>query len=181
MTRQRPGCAHKGSAAIGRLRLGVLAALSLALVSCGYSHKELFPTEYQSVSLPIFENRTFFRGIENDLTEALVKEIELRTPYKVVSAGSAGTALEGTVTRVDQDMLSRRRRGGVPQELEITIAVDFTWKDLRTGQVIRERRNFESVARYVPTSPVGQPYEIAQHLAVERLAEDIVSTMQADW
>lgn len=158
-----------------------LVSLTLGLIGCGYSSKELFPTEYRTIAAPIFDNRTFYRGIEYELAEALTKQIESRTPYKVVTPGVAQTILEGTITHIEQRQLSRRRPGGVPQEVELTVTVDFVWKDLGKGGVIRDRRGFQAVGRYVPTAGVGEPFEIAQHQAVQRLARDMVSTMQADW
>ncbi len=159
----------------------LLLVLMLGLTGCGYSSKELFPTQYQTVASPSFENRTFYRGIEFELAEALVKQVESRTPYKVVAPGVAQTILEGTITEVEQTQLSRRRPGGVPQEVELTITIDFIWKDLSSGEVIADRRGFVSVGRYVPTSGIGEPFEIAQHQAVQRLADDIVSAMRSDW
>ena len=159
-----------------------LPCLVLAVAGCGYSSKELFPEQYQTVAAPIFENRTFYRGVEFELAEAVTKQIESRTPYKVVSPGVAQTILEGTITNIEQNQLSRRRPGGVPQEVELTITVGFVWKDLgHQGGVIRDRRGFSAVGRYVPTAGVGEPFEVAQHQAVQRLAEDIVSTMRTDW
>ncbi len=158
-----------------------LVLIPFLLAGCGYSAKELYPAEYATVAVPMFENRTFYRGIEMELSEALVKEIELRTPYKVVNRGGAATSLTGTVTGVEQSLVSRRASGGLPQEVEVIVTVDFAWTDLRTGEPIRDRKGFEAVGRYVPARPVGQPFEVAQHAAVEQLADDIVSTMRADW
>lgn len=152
-----------------------------AQVGCEYSHNAVYPSEYHTVAAPIFENRTFYRGVEFDLANALVSQIESRTPYKVAAPGRADTILQGTITRIEQNQLSRRRPGGVPQEVEVTIWVDFEWKDLRTGQTIRDRKGFESPGTYVVSAPVNQPFELAQHQAVERLAEDIVATMRTDW
>lgn len=163
------------------IRIVLLMLVSWALLGCGYSSKELYPTQYHTVAAPIFENRTFYKGVEFELAEALVKQIESRTPYKVVAPGVAQTILEGTVTDVQQSQLSRRRPGGVPQEVELIVTVDFVWKDLVSGKVIRDRRGFEAAGRYVPTAGIGEPYEVAQHQAVQRLAEDIVSTMRGDW
>lgn len=170
----------RASSVHSSIRAFIMAAVFVA-AGCGYNAKELFPAEYQTVAVPMFENKTFYRGIEMDLSEALVKEIEARTPYKVVQRGGAGTELTGTITAVEQDLVSRRASGGLPQEVEVIVVVDFAWKDLRTGQPIRDRQGFEAVGRYVPARPVGQPYEVAQHAAVEQLAEDIVSVMQAEW
>ncbi len=163
------------------LRAMLLTALMLGMGGCGYSSKELFPTEYNTVAVPIFENRTFYRGVEFELAESMVKQIESRTPYKVVAPGGAQTIMEGTITDIQQNQLSRRRPGGVPQEVELTVMVDFVWKDLSDGAVIANRQGFVSVGRHVPTSGIGEPYEIAQHQAVQRLARDIVSTMRSDW
>jgi Lipopolysaccharide-assembly len=159
----------------------ILVSLASGLIGCGYSSKELFPTEYRTVAAPIFENRTFYRGVEFELAESVTKQIESRTPYKVVAPGVAQTILEGTITQIEQRQLSRRRPGGVPQEMEVTVTVDFVWKDLGRGGVIRDRRGFQAVGRYIPTAGVGEPFEVAQHMAMQRMARDIVSTMQSDW
>jgi hypothetical protein len=159
----------------------MLLTLTLGQLGCGYSSKELVPTEVHTVAVPIFENRTFYRGIEFELAEAMVKQVESRTPYKVVAPGTAQTILEGTITDIEQTQLSRRRPGGLPQEMEVTVTVDFVWKDLGRGGVIKDRRGFQAVGRYIPTAGIGEPFETAQHDAVERLARDIVSTMRSDW
>jgi len=159
----------------------LILCVCMLLSGCGYSSEQLFPEGYRTVAVPIFENRTFYRGVEFDLSEALVKELELRSPYKVIDPCGADTILQGTITRIEQDQLSRRRAGGVPQELEVTITVDFEWRDLGSGQPICDRRGFESVGRYIPTEPVSQPFEAAQHQAVWQMARDLVSVMQSDW
>ncbi len=162
-----------------RCAAAVLACFVLA--GCGYNSKELYPEGYRTVSAPIFENLTFYRGVEFKLTEALVKEIEKRTPYKVVASGAADTRLTGTITSIEQSLLSRRRDGNVPDELELTLTVNFEWQDLRTGRPIIDRRGFSSVGRYIPARSVGEPVQIAQYQAVQSMARDIVSAMRSDW
>lgn len=156
-------------------------SLLSTLTACGYTTAELFPTEYRSVALPILDNRTAYRGVEYDLTEAVIKQIEQRTPYKVTAPNRADTLIEGRIVRIDQRQLSRTRRGGLPQEIEVMLVADLTWKNLRSGEVIIERKGFTTVGQHFPTQPVGEPFEIAQHAAVERMAEQLVSEMRADW
>lgn len=165
-------------ACVSWLMIGIAAA---AAGGCGYSHKELFPAEVRTVAVPIFANRSFYQGVEFDLTEAVVKEIELRTPYKVVPADRADTILEGTVVSVDQTLLTRQAVGGVPQEMEVRLVVNYEWKDLHSGRLLRQREGFESVGRYIPTRPVSEPYPLGQHEAVQRLATQIVSVMAGGW
>lgn len=148
---------------------------------CGYAHKETYPKGIRTVAVPIFKNRSFYQGAEFDLTEAITKAIESRTPYKVVAPQGADTILEGTITNIEQVRLSRRADGGLPQEMEMRIVIDLAWKNLRTGQLIRDRKGLEAVGRYIPANPVGETYSIAQHQAAERLAGAVVSAMRADW
>lgn len=159
----------------------LVLVLGLAGAGCGYTTRELYPADVRSVGVPIFANRTFYRGLERDVTEALIKEIELRTPYKVARAAITDTELTGTIVDVRQKMISRRRPGNLPQEIEVSLVVDWTWKNQRSGEVIRSRQGFESVGRYRPTQPIGDAFESAQHEAAQRLAADIVSAMRADW
>lgn len=174
------GTPKRGRAA--SLRVVVVLLMGWMAVGCGYTQRELFPEQYRTVAVPIFENRTGYRHVETDLSEALIKQIERRTPYKVVAPATADTILQGTITEVDQTQLSRRREGGVPEELEVRVVVSFEWKDLRpgeqAGQTLRSRSGFEAVGRYVVTRPVGEPFENAQHTAVQQLAADIVSVMR---
>ena len=156
-----------------------LALMMLSLAGCGYTTKEIYPTRYQTVAVPMFENRTFYRGVEFDLSEALVKQIQSRTPYKVVSPSVADTMLTGTITRIEQETLSRTADAAVPQQQEVSVRVDFEWKNLNTGRTLRSRQGFEAVGRYVPTRPVRQPLDTAKQRAVQTLADEIVSTMQA--
>ncbi|MGB0767367.1 MAG: LptE family protein [Phycisphaeraceae bacterium] len=152
---------------------------AVLLVGCGYSTTELFPTQYQRVTVPNFENRSSDRDVEFYLREALVKEIEQRTPYKTASGtGLSDTQLTGTVVRVDRTLVSRDPSAGLPQENEVTITIDFDWRDLRTGETIRGYRGLSAAGQFVPTRVVGEFSNDGIRLAVQRLAQDIVSRMR---
>jgi len=160
----------------------LLALLSLLpLTGCGYQHEELYREDVATVAVNIFENRTFYREIEFELAEALIKDIELRTPYKVVSEGRADTLMEGRIVSVQQKQLSRSTEGGLPEQMEVIVTVDFTWKQLNTGRILRERRGFAAVGRYIPSIVAFETRDIGQSGAVEQMAEQIVSVMRTDW
>ena len=167
-----------------RLRPAFASLLLLATLlttGCGYRSSELFPTTYASVAVPVFQNQTFFRGLEFDLTEALIKELEQRTPYRTQPPARADTLLQGTITSVQTRRLSRTRGTGLPQEVELEVTLNFTWTDQATGQVIVDRRGFSGVGRYIPRQPVGETYDVGQQAAAQRLARDIVSSLRGDW
>lgn len=159
----------------------LLAAIAILVGACGYHAKPLYPSTVRTVAVPIFQNRTFYRGVEFDLTEAVIKEIERRTPYKVVASDAADTLLSGTITEVEQNVLSRAEAGGLPQEMRVTLVVDLEWTDIRRGGVLRSRQGLSEVGRYIPARAIGQPFATAQHQAVERMADLIVSTLREDW
>jgi len=163
-------------------RFFILALACALLAGCNYSTRTLYPEQYRTVAAPLFDNRTFYQGVHADLAEALTKRIEQHTPYKVVAPPVADTIIEGVIVDIQQNQISRRRRGaGVPQEIEVTITVNWQWKDLRTGQPIRDRKGFRAVGRHLPGDPVGEPVDVALTTAVDQLAADIVATLQADW
>jgi len=166
-------------------RAGLVALLlivSTSLISgCGYRQGEAFPDDVTSVSLPIFKNMSFQRGVEFELAEALTKEVQRRTPYTIARSSMAGTIIEGTIRDVKRNQLSRTEIGNVPQEVEVTILVDFVWRDQSNGEILRERRGFEAVGRHIPSRPIGEPFAVARRAAVERLARNIVTTMRGEW
>lgn len=164
-----------------RLKSLVLIAPILMLWGCGYAHSDRFPTDVKTIAVPLFENQSFYQGVEFDLTEALIKEIELNTPYKVTGGDRADTIIDGVIVSIQQRRLSRQSIGGVPQELEMRIIVNYSWKHQNSGQTLRQRNGFTSVGRYIPTRPIAEPLEVAQHEAVSRLAREMVSAMASDW
>ncbi len=166
---------------MSRLLAACVAAALLSLVGCGYTARKTFPEDVRSIHVPIFKNRSFYQGAEFDLTEALTKEIERRTPYKVVSSSGADTELVGNINSIDQVRLSREKEGGLPEEMEMKVNVNFIWKNNRTGKVIRERVGLETIGRYIPSQKVGETYFIGQHQAMENMAEQIVASMRGDW
>ncbi len=145
----------------------------------GYQWRSLYREDVQTVAVPVFANRTFRRGLESDLTTAVIQQLEEHSPYKVVPADRADTVLEGVITDADTTTLSTDTYTGLPQEQSYNITVSFTWKNLRTGQVYAQRRDYDQHTSYYPT--LGEPTSIGSTDAAQHLATGIVQEMQADW
>ncbi|MEM6392130.1 MAG: LPS assembly lipoprotein LptE [Planctomycetota bacterium] len=158
-----------------------LLALFCGMTGCGYNTSELYPQRYRTVAVPIAQNQTFYRGVEDVLTEALVKQVEQRTPYKRVAPNTADTLLLVTVTGVRDGRISRTRIGGIPQELETLITVDVEWRDLATGETILTRRGLSGPGRYIPAGDIADRSEYGQWTAADGLADRIVSVLREDW
>ena len=163
------------------------AAIAGALTGCagdptqGYSFSSSHDAGIRTVHVPMFKNPTFQRGLEVELTDAIIKEIQRTTPWKVTDAAVAETSLSGTITDASLSQLSTNRDSGLAQELAVKITVDFDWVDARTGRSLTSRRAFTASETFVPTLPVGERLEVGQHSAIQQMARDIVGEMRSGW
>lgn len=173
--------------ALAALPLVTILAAPCLLAGCastpesGYAAASPYPARYRTVALPIFRNQSYMRNFEFDLAHALVKEIELSTPYKVSSEVSADTVLRGTITAIDLVERSKDPRTGLANEMMVRMRVDFEWVDLRSGERIVAREGVESIALFVPSYPAREPLELGRFAAVEQLARELVTAMQSKW
>ena len=104
----------------------------------------LYDENIGSIYVPVFKNREFqttpYRGIEVDITQAIVREIGARTPFKVISnAERADTELVGVVTAITKNVLNRNQQNTI-REGEVVVTVDLVWWDLRNGKILSSPR-----------------------------------------
>ncbi len=166
---------------------GLLGAMWAAAAGCssdptkGYSFSSSFSTDVRTVHVPIFENPTFARGLEIELTDAIIKEIQRTTPWTVAASDSAQTQLTGKINDAQLRRLSTGRGSGLAQELAYTITVEFEWKDARNGKVLVSRKDFSASDTFIPTQGLNERIETGQHGAIQRLARDIVAELRSNW
>jgi len=179
----------------------------------GYSTKPPFDTGIRTVNVPVFKNimleTTPYRDMEVDLTSAVVKEINSRTPWKVTSdCDAADTQLLGTITRVEKVILNRTQQN-FARELEFIYTVTLVWRDLRTGKVLSNRRGPGEIIPATPFDPSLPPPEVdavrekaipvvvvataraipelgesnvtAMKLGFDQMARQIVNMMETPW
>ena len=161
--------------------IAVIAAIALCGMTggCGYSagHRGLFRSNIKTVHVPIFENKDFRRGLEFQLTEALIKAIELHTPYKTTSNKQrADSVLTGEIAEVRQGTLGLDFKTHLPRETQATVVASFRWKDLRTGKMLAEMPVVTQSVDYI--RPVGENFYQASEEAMNDLAERIVEKME---
>ena len=145
----------------------------------GYQWSSLYRQDVKTIAIPIFTNRTFYRDVEFDLSQAVASQVEAKSPYKIAPREHADTVLEGEVVSVRVRTVSNSAINSLPQEQLYVARVNFTWKDLRTGKILCERRNFEQTANQYPT--LGEGRAVAEQDNVERMALAIVQELQAAW
>jgi hypothetical protein len=190
----------------------LLGTVSLLLPSCqsesgftilGYSPAPNYRSDIRTVRVPLFKNMTYRdstrQGLEFDLTRAVIREIEQKTPYKVVSPGcDADTELTGTIVRLQKTIINRNQLNEV-REAETLLGVELVWTDLRSGEVLSRPAPAvppppDGGPAVVPPAPpviafsqahfipeLGESPTTAYKRAVDRLAVQIVSLMEEPW
>jgi hypothetical protein len=146
----------------------------------GYSNKSLFPEDVSSVYVEMFDNRSFRRGVEYELTDALAKRIETETPYKIISDRSrADTIISGQIVSVNESWLSTERQTGRPLEKEVELQAVVNWKNLKTGELLLNNQSVSASASYSEWQQQGFLY--GSTLAANNLAQRIVELMEKKW
>jgi len=161
--------------------LGSLLAACASDPSRGYSFAPTYEDDVRTVAVPVFDNQTFSHGVEFRLTEAIIKEIRLATPWRVVNPGTSDTTIEGRVVESELRRVTTRRATGLVQEQALVLTVDFDWMDNRTGETLVSRRRFSVAETFSPARPVQERLETGEFGATQRLAHDIVSELRSKW
>lgn len=194
-----------------RSKLAALALLPVLVLSgcssdgnfsiLGYTTCPNYDKSIGSVRVPIFLNQTIRPGIEFELTKAVIREIEAKTPYKVINGdGPADTELRGTIKIANKSVMLRTPVNEI-RTGEMVMVVELQWQDLRTGDYLTRPRvgpgalppDAPLVSGAAPPPPVivtstadfipelGQSYTSAYQTGVNRLATQIVSMMESPW
>lgn len=135
--------------------------------------------EIRSIHVPIFESGSFRQFAGHRLTEAVVKEIELNTPFTVTSADRADSILTGRIVRERKRVLSETENDD-PRALQAEMQVEVSWTDrggfpLMQRQVLRLTRDVD----FIPEG--GQSLTTAQQELIEQIARQIVGQMEMPW
>lgn len=172
----------------GIATLAVLLAIS-AFSGCApyrFGNAALFPMGIQTVHVPIIRDATFRHDLGLRLTEAVIREIELRTPYKVTADPLADTTLRCEVIGETKRVLTETG-SDYPRALDAAVQVRASWSD-RSGRLLLSNSVvptddltilFSQDQRFVPEA--GQSVDTAMQQAIEDLASRIVSQMEARW
>jgi hypothetical protein len=153
---------------------------------CGYTVGGDFSPHIRSVHVPTFTSDDHRRGYELQLTEAVQKQIQTETPYRLTSAQAADTILTGHIVGITK-RVDNQNRYDDPRELELAISIVVTWEDARTGEILAQRQiavdpalaQLESQISFAPE--VGQSLASANQQLVDRIARDIVNKMEMPW
>ena len=166
------------------LSLAAIVALN-AFAGCGYMVGGPYDPQLRTVEVPVFESNSYRRGVDLQLTEAVQKQIQLRTPFRVVKDGG-DTRLTGRIIDVRKSVLGETRFDD-PRELQVNLALEVVWEDLRAGKVLAQEQipltpgmaALRSQAEFAPE--VGQSLATAMQQSINQMARHVVDLMESPW
>jgi hypothetical protein len=152
--------------------------LGVCVSGCGYHAGSLIPSDIRTVHVPMFDNVTFRRGLEFELTQEIQHEILRRTHLKIVPADEADSMLTGEISDFRGAVLWQDATASVIAE-DVTIYINFKWTDRRTGRILAEGTNISKPIRLYATQ--GEALGTARPESFRWLAEVVVDRMEGGW
>ena len=186
------------------------AAMFAGPIGCRYSTSSLLRDDIRTVYIPVFDNSTWRRGLEVDLTRAVVEEIKLHTPLTLAPRDEADSILEGEIIQVEQDVVIKavdreeapeeeEPEPGAPRRAVVKVPSREAPETIRTREddVLLQRVPVKVRFRWVdnltgqdivPPTVVSHPEAFALARAEplaewisRELAQRIVEKMEKDW
>jgi hypothetical protein len=164
--------------------VGILAIAGCAGYQVGAG--SLYAPDVTTVYVPMIDSDSYRRDLGERLTEAVIKEIELKTPYKVVSTPDADSILSARLISDTRRTLIENAFDD-PRLSETELHAEVTWLNRRRLPIVPmqaipmppELVPISQTSNLIPEA--GQSVATSQQQAIERLAQQIVSTMEAPW
>ncbi|MGP0067456.1 MAG: hypothetical protein ACLQGP_28155 [Isosphaeraceae bacterium] len=128
-----------------------------------------------------FKTQTYRRDLQLMLTEAVTKEINLRTPFRVVGKPEqADSILRGVITVADKNLVVEAPTN-LPRELNATMTVFINWTHNPETEDEKKRlpTQVTEVNNFVPE--VGETTLSAYTQLVQSIAKQIVDMMEQPW
>lgn len=152
----------------------------LASSGCGYKvggQGNRLPQNLKVIAVPAFENRTTSMGLEQRLTDAVMREFIHRTRYQVVgSQEGADAVLRGTVLTAHTAPVLFDPNTGRASAVLVTVTLSVEMRDLRDQQVLYSNGHYVFRDQYEITGDVHSFFEERQP-AFERLARDFAAAL----
>jgi len=185
------GAEGLGEGLASRPRLAPLLLIAVTLFSgCAayrIGNETLYAPDVSTVYVPMIESDSFRRDLGERLTEAVIKEIESKTPFKVVGTPDADSVLAARLVS-DRKHVTVENQNDDPRAIEINLAAEVSWYNRRRQPLCPPailavpQELFLPIGQTAALLPeAGQSVASQQQAAIERLAQQIVSTMEEPW
>ena len=162
-------------------------AISPGCASYHFGNQSLYAPDVQTVYVPMIESDSFRRELGEQLTETVCKQIDLKTPYKVVGSPDGADSVLAARLLSDTKRVTIENQNDDPRVTDVRLMAEVTWINRRRQPIIAPQMlplpaEMLPMAQGVTMIPEGgQSIVVQEQLAIQRLAEQIVSTMEEPW
>ena len=169
--------------------------LLAAVLLCGgcasyrFGNNTLYAPNVRTVYVPVFQSDSYRTtpGVDmgQRLTEAVCKEIERRTPFKVVGTPDADSVLTGRIV-ADTKRMVVESPTDQSRQVEMNIQVLVTWADrggavLSSGAVPQPAASVDVGQAAMLVPEFGRSVVSTQQEGIEKMAQQIVGLMEEPW
>lgn len=161
----------------------VALAVSLAAAGCGYrtaGHTVNLPQNVHTIAIPGFVSQSQTFRIEQLITEAVVREFNTRTQFRVIheARADADAVLKGTVLSASATPLAYDSKTGRAASVLVTVSMQVTLTD-RQGKVLFQNPAYLFHEQYELSRELSSFFE-EDSPAVDRLSRDFARTLVAN-
>lgn len=172
-----------------KARLSIVALLLvLGGFGCAYSTRNALPKHMKTIAVPVFANKTFIedytRKLEIEVTEAVRNTFIQSGELKIAGREDADLILEGSVNKLDREIL-RTTRYGDPAEVRLVIRARISVYDVKEAKYLfkdllvtnsdkREESGVYNLRR-------GEDEGLGRQKAVEELGRAIARRVLERW
>ncbi|NDC52731.1 MAG: hypothetical protein EBZ74_00215 [Planctomycetia bacterium] len=170
----------------------VAAVLPLLLAGCAgyrFGNNTLYAPNVRTIYVPMIQSESYrvTPGIDigERLTEALCKEIEKRTPFKVVGDPAADSVLTARIV-ADTKRMVVESPTDQSRQVEMNMQVLVTWADrggsvLASGKVPMPAASVDVGQSAMLVPEYGRSVASTQQELIVKMAEQIVGLMEEPW
>jgi hypothetical protein len=155
----------------------LLLTVSLIL-GCGVYSFSGSTTNFKTIAVPVFEDRTAEFGIKERLTNTIIEEFTRDNTLKIADRRVADSVLLGTLLRVEE-------RAGVynenerVQEIRVYLTVQVKYEDLRKRKTIWEAP-ITQFGTYAPGSSSSSRQNAIDE-ATRKIANEVLNKTVSGW
>lgn len=150
---------------------------------CGYhvaGHAANLPSDWNAIAIPAFKNDTTQYRIEQQLTQAVIREFITRTKYRITQdPDTADGILHGEVLSIETSPVLFNATTGQVTTMLVTVHAKVQLLDNKTQKPVYENDDMVFRNEYQISTDV-QGFFQEQNPALQRLARDFASRVVAD-
>ncbi len=163
--------------------LTVLLMMAVLVAGCGYhvaGRAANLPSDWKTIAVPAFKNDTTQYRIEQQFTQAVIREFLSRTKYRIVQdTQSADAILHGEVLSIETSPVLFNANTGEVTTMLVTVHTKVQLTDSKTQKSVYENDDMLFRSEY-QISPDVKSFFQEEDPALERMSRDFATHLVSD-